>query len=123
MSDSEIRDWYLRKIAAIPDLDVEWVKSGATLEERARRAWKIRHDARLEARSMMKHPVEVALIRARDRLLYGNPEGPSFEYLVKAGRRDGLTSEQTFRRILEGAQVTNRAVDRVVLGRKPKRKR
>jgi hypothetical protein len=63
MTNSEIREWYLRKVATIPDLDLEWTKNGDLLEARARRAWEIRHNARREARSMMENKAEVEALR------------------------------------------------------------
>jgi hypothetical protein len=123
MSNSEIRDWYLRKVAAIPDFDLEWQKQGLSLEERAKRAWQIRHDARLQARDMMENPVEVEALRARDRKLYGHPDGPNFEQLLAQGRAKGLSVDQTLQAILAGAQITNDDVNERVLGRSARRKR
>jgi hypothetical protein len=117
MTNSEIRDWYLQKIAIIPQLDAEWIKQQVPLEDRARRAWKIRHDARVEARERMTDRVAVAMIRARDLLAYGHADGPTFEQLVAAARRRGLALEEAYGKIISGAQSSNEWVDRVF--RKP----
>lgn len=122
MTNSEIREWYLRKVAAIPDLVLQWQKENVPLEEQARRAWKIRHDARLEARDLASDRLGVTLIRARDLLYYGHSDGPAFEQLIAAARKKGLTPEETYRRIIAGAQKTNEILDRVVLGRRLKKK-
>jgi len=111
MTNSDVRKWYLGKVAAVPQLNAEWIKQQVPLEERARRAWKIRHVARLEARSVMKRRAEVTLLRARDRLMYGNPDGPTFNQLVQAGRNAGVSAEETFLRIIDGAQTTSGFVD------------
>lgn len=111
MSDSEVRDWYLRKIATIPELDAEWQNSQVSLEERARRAWKIRHDARREARELMDSRVDVVALKLRDLVIYGHTSGPTFAQLVSAGRRAGLSPEETHRRIISGAQTTNSFVN------------
>jgi hypothetical protein len=124
MTNSEIREWYLQKIATIPQLNAEWIKQQVPLKERARRAWKIRHDARVEARNLMADRVAVAMIRARDLLVYGHPDGPTFEQLVAAARRRGLmrglTEEEAYGQIISGAQSTNEWINRAVLGGKSK---
>jgi hypothetical protein len=72
-----------QRVAEISKLNLEWVAQGRSLEERARHAWQIRHEARTEARSMMESAVEIEDLRARDLRLYGNPDGPTFEQLVQ----------------------------------------
>jgi hypothetical protein len=56
MTNSEIRAWYQERVAEISKLNQEWISQGISLEDRAFRAWRIRHDARMEARSMMENP-------------------------------------------------------------------
>ena len=112
MTNSDIREWYLRKVATIPDLDLEWTKNGVLLEARARRAWEIRHNARREARSMMENKAEVEALRRRDLTIYGNPDGPTFAQLIAAGSDAGLSRDEILRRIIAGAQTTNEIVNR-----------
>lgn len=71
MTNREIRSWYLREVAKIAALDKGWQERGDSLEDRARQAWRRRHDLRLRAREMMEDPAEVELLRARDLMLYG----------------------------------------------------
>ena len=111
MTNKQIREWYRHEVSLIPELDKKWVSDGASLQERAQRAWKIRHDARLRARSMMENPDEVEMLRERDRQLYGDPDGPGFEQLVAEGQAQGFDAEEIFLRIIEGSHRTNPDVD------------
>ena len=112
MSNREIRKWYLERVAAISRLNKEWIAEGLSLETRARRAWQIRHDARLEARSMMENSAEVEDLKERDRRIYGNPDGPTFEQLVRELRREWGEGDEVFERIIAGAQTTSREANR-----------
>ena len=114
MTNQEVRVWYRRKVAKIPELDRQWKSDGASAELRARRAWQIRHDARLQARDMMEHSAEVELLRERDRQTYGNPDGPTFDQLVASFKKAGLTDDDVFERIISGATTANADVDRHV---------
>ncbi len=58
-------------------------------QARAEMAGGVRHGARLQARSMMPDPVEVELLRQRDVAVYGDLDGPTFEFLVEKLRRAG----------------------------------
>ena len=75
------------------------------------RAWRIRHEARLQARSMMENRDEIEDLRERDRRLYGNPDGPTFDQLVQEGRRRGLREDEVYEGIIGGSQATNREVN------------
>jgi hypothetical protein len=66
-----------QRVAEISKLNLEWVAQGRSLEEPARHAWQIRHEARTEARSVMESAVEIEELQARDLRLYGNPDGPT----------------------------------------------
>lgn len=80
MTNREVREWYLARNAAIRARDAELGAAGVSLEERARRDFEARHQARLEARGMMEDAAEVADLGRRDGAKYGDPDGPSFEY-------------------------------------------
>ena len=67
---------------------------------------------------MMEHPAEVELLRQRDRQIYGNPDGPTFDQLVAAFQEVGLKGDDVFERIVSGATTTNPGVDRDVNGGK-----
>jgi hypothetical protein len=82
-TNSEIRQWYLDRLSQIPELDKQWIKSGVSLKERAKMAWQFRQNKRLEARAFMKNEEEKELLRRRDTVKYGTPDGPTFEFLVK----------------------------------------
>ncbi len=111
MTNSKIRTWYRERVAEIAKLNQEWIALGIVLEERALRAWRIRHDARIEARSMMESAAEIEDLRERDRRLYGNPDGPTFDQLLEENRRGGFQDAEAYERIISGAQLTNREVN------------
>jgi hypothetical protein len=113
MTNSEIRAWYRERIAEIPKLNEEWIVQGVRLEERALRAWQIRHDARVQARSMMQNPVEIEDLRERDRRRYGNPDGPTFNQLIQENYQLGLQQDEVYARIISGSQATNREVNKL----------
>ena len=119
MTNEEIRSWYVTGVSAILPLNERWIREGASLEERARRAWRFRHDLRAAARALMQNSGEVEAMRARDSRLYGNPDGPTFEQLVNEGRARGFTKVQVYERIIQGSQSTNRDVDRKAGSTKP----
>jgi len=119
MTNEEIRSWYLAGVSAIHPLNERWVREGASLEERARRSWRFRHDLRAAARELMQDPVEMEALRARDLQLYGNPDGPTFEQLVEEEKARGLTEAQAYERIVQGSQSTNPEVNRKVGPSKP----
>ena len=111
-TNAEIRQWYMDQVAPIPDLNRQWLAEGLSAGERAAKAWSIRHTARLDARAMMGDPTEVELLRARDMALYGNVDGPPFEFLVEQGRQEGLEEQAVYEAIFEGAYRTNVGINR-----------
>jgi hypothetical protein len=111
MTNREIRAWYRERAAEIPSLSEDWIAQGVPLEERALRAWRIRHEARLQARSMMEDRDEIEDLRERDRRLYGNADGPTFDQLVQEGLERGLRRDEVYERIIVGSQATNREVN------------
>ena len=106
-SNAEVRRWYLDKVAAIPELNALWVEQGLSLRERAENAWRFRHEARLQARSMMADPAEVKLLRERDMVKYGNPDGPTFEYLVERLKEAGLDEDAIYEAIIYNSYRTD----------------
>ena len=111
-SNAEIRQWYLQQIAEIPALNQDWIAQGLSVVDRARKAWRIRHEARQAARSMMSNPTEVDLLRARDMAKYGNPEGPTFEVLVTKLRSSGLEGESIYEAIVDNSYQTDAELNR-----------
>ncbi len=111
-TNREVRTWYLNEVAAIPALDEQWQAGGVPLPDRARRAWEIRHRARVAARAMMADPVEVKMLNHRDLVKYGNQDGPTFEQLVDQAQAKGLTGEQAYESILSSSTTTDESTNR-----------
>jgi hypothetical protein len=111
-TNAEIREWYLKEVAVIHDLHKQWLAQGLSAKERARRAWRIRHDARLKARAMMADREEVEMLEVSDTIEYGRPDGPTFEFLVKKCREAGLKGNAVYEAIIEGSYRTNRGVNK-----------
>jgi hypothetical protein len=61
---------------------------------------------------MMAEPAEVELLRARDRAVYGSPDGPTFAFLVEQGRQAGLEDNAIYEAIIEGSYRTNTGITR-----------
>jgi len=111
-TNAEIRKWYLEQVARIPELNRQWLAQGLSARERAEAAWRIRHEARLVERAMMIDPAEVALLQARDLAEYGNPDGPTFEFLVEKLKDAGLEGDGVYEAIVEGSYRTSAGVNR-----------
>jgi hypothetical protein len=109
--DGEVRAYYLRTVASIGPADAGWRREGVPAEERARRAFRIRHEARVTARAMMKDPAEVRLLEARDQQKYGHPDGPTFDELVARQKDKGLAGDAVYEAIVESAQRTDGLVN------------
>jgi hypothetical protein len=109
--DGEVRAYYLRTVAAIGPENDGWKRQGLPAEERARRAFQIRHDARETARAMMKSSAEVALLEARDSRKYGHPDGPTFDELVARQKAKGALGDAVYEAIVESAQRTDGIVN------------
>lgn len=106
-TNAEIRQWYNDQVAPIPTLNEQWLKQGLNAEQRARKAQEIRHHARVQARAYMQDKNEVADLQARDKEKYGNPDGPTFDYLVAANKKKGLTGDAVFEEIIGSSNRTN----------------
>jgi hypothetical protein len=111
MTNAQVRQWYKDEVSRIPSLNLSWLANGESAEQRARKAWEIRHNARLKARDMMENLQEVQLLRKRDLAKYGHPDGPTFAYLVNHWARSGLRGDKIYEAIIEDAQITNADVD------------
>jgi len=70
------------------------------VEERAKKAYEIRHNARLKAREMMQNKDEVLALQKRDLKKYGNPDGPTFDQLIKKHQDESTGS--VFEKIISG---------------------
>ena len=112
MTNQEIRRWYNEQVGVIEEFNIQWKAEGIVIGDRARNAWEIRHKARLMARDMMLDKEEVEGLRARDLKLYGDPNGPRLDYLIRAAEMLGLTGDNVFEWIIKGAQRTNIEVNK-----------
>jgi hypothetical protein len=63
---------------------------------------------------MMENTTEVEDLAERDRRLYGNPDGPTFDQLVEENYRRGFQRNEVYERIISGSQTTNRAVNELL---------
>lgn len=106
-TDCEIRVWYNYQVVAIPVINNRWIENEMSLKERAERAYRLRHNARVNARFMMSSPIEMKALQARDMLKYGNPDGPSFEYLVEKSVNSGMTKQQAYEKIITSSARTD----------------
>jgi len=111
-TNAEIRKWYLEQVAKVPELNEQWLAEGLSAKGRAKKAWQIRHDARLAARAMMTDLEEIEDLRQRDIVEYRNPDGPTFEFLAQEWREAGLKGDAVYVAIIEGAHRTNRGTDK-----------
>ncbi|WP_375745938.1 hypothetical protein NR800_15100 [Corallococcus interemptor] len=111
-TNSEIRAWYKQQVAGIPANDAKLAAQGASLEDRAKAAHAIRHQARVDARQFMG-TFESALLKARDFFKYGRLDGPSFDQLVGEAKKSGLSEAQAYDKIINSSQRTNQAVDNI----------
>jgi hypothetical protein len=106
-NNCEIRQWYNYQVVAIPVINQRWIEIGMSPEERAKRAYEIRHRARINARYMMPDKGEVQALESRDQQKYGNPDGPTFEQLLSRAQADGDSAEAAYREIIQSASRTN----------------
>ncbi|HKC62382.1 MAG TPA: hypothetical protein VKB86_02035 [Pyrinomonadaceae bacterium] len=113
-TNAEIRQWYLEQVFRIIELNKEWLEQGLSAKERAEKAWGIRRGARLQSRAMMADPTEVELLPQRDISLYGDPDGPTFEFLVEKLRKSGLEAGAIYEAIIEGAYRTDSGVNKLL---------
>jgi PII-like signaling protein len=61
---------------------------------------------------MMADSLEVELLRQRDIAQYGSPDGPTFRYLVKKLKKEGLEGNDLYEAIVEFVSSTNAGVNR-----------
>jgi hypothetical protein len=110
-TNRQARQLYLERVAGIAAEVEAWQKQQIPAEEQARRAYQVRHDARMTARAMMSDPAELAALQERDRAKYGDPDGPTFEWLLERARGKGLEGDAAYLSIVESAQRTDASVN------------
>ncbi|MBE7448948.1 MAG: hypothetical protein HS111_08640 [Kofleriaceae bacterium] len=111
-TNAGVRDWYNGEVARIGAQNAAWKAAGVPLEARARRAYEVRHQARLKARQMMRRRDEVDRVEARDQVKYGDLDGPTFDQLLAESMGQGLTREQALERILGSSTQTSEEYNR-----------
>ena len=111
-TNEEIRIWYNAQSGMVPELNKVWKNNGMSAEERAKKAFEIRHLARLKARSVMKDNKEVRELQKRDKEKYGNPDGPTFESLVKKAKDSGLDGDEVYESIIDSSSRTDETYNR-----------
>lgn len=110
-TNGQARQLYLERVAAIAGEVETWKARQIPAEEQAHRAYQIRRDARMTARAMMSDPAELAALQERDRAKYGDPDGPTFEWLLERNKAKGLEGEAAYLAIVESAQRTDAGVN------------
>jgi hypothetical protein len=113
-SNKDIRVRYLCDVAQIAPQNIEWKTQNVSIEERAKKAFEIRHNARKTARAMMQSTAEVDMLKQRDQAKYGSPDGPTFDWLVEKAKGKGLTGDAIYQEIIESAQRTNEDVNKAL---------
>lgn len=111
MSNVDVRNWYINQTSDVPELNQQWIEEGVPIEERALRAYEIRHDARIEAREMMSDYNAVGALQQRDVIEYGNPNGPTFEYLIDKAKAKGLTGDDIYNYIIGSSSRTDQTTN------------
>ncbi len=107
LSNTDVRYWYNQTVEPIPKLNEQWIRHNVSLEGRAINSYGIRHDARLQARSLMANPADVELLQTRDLAKYGNPNGPTFEYLYDGYASMGYSDREIYQAIIDSSRMTN----------------
>ena len=111
-TNKQIRKWYLKELAKLLKMDEEWIKDGISLRKRARLAWRYRHDKRVEARAFMQNKSEVLMLNLRDQKKYGTSYGPTFDFLVRQLKQDGVKGNDIFEAIIKGSYRTDAGVNK-----------
>lgn len=103
----EIRKWYNYQVVAISIINKRWIEQGISLRDRAKQAYTLRHNARINARFMMKDKATVKKFEVRDYQKYGNRNGPTFSYLVDKLKAKGIVGEEGYREIIKSSSRTS----------------
>ncbi len=106
-TNAEIRLWYNNQVVVIPSLNKGWTADGLGAVKRAELAFEIRHNARINARLLMQNRDEVEMLRQRDMKKYGNPDGPTFLYLVEKNCAKGLKGDEIYEEIIKSSYRTS----------------
>ncbi len=117
-TNDEVRDYYNDTARSIKAQNEEWKAAGMSAEDRARRTYAIRKNARLTGRAMMSDEAEVAALRKRDSSPehHGGagkvrPDGPTFDDLVEKARAKGFAGDDIYEEIIRTASTTDEATN------------
>jgi hypothetical protein len=113
-SNVQVREHYLRMVARIGASNDDWKKQGLKAEDRAKKAFQMRYEARLICRAMMTDKELLEALRARDQRKFGHPDGPTFDELVKHEEKKGLKGDAVFEAIVASAQRTDAIVNELI---------
>lgn len=103
LSNKETRLWYKAHDSKIPDL----ADSSLPLRERAKQAFELRNQFRMQARDLMADQ------EARTELDAKHPN-PSFEQMLEHKRlKYNLSEEEAYKDILRSSQTTNKKYDKI----------
>lgn len=111
-ADCDIRQRYLTTAAQLLQKNNEWQQRALALDLRAQCAFAWRHHARLVARNAMDNQWEIGLLRLRDIVKYGDPDGPVFSTLLSRQYTQGNDSNTAYNSIIQSAQQTDGDVNR-----------
>lgn len=106
-TNCEIRLWYNYQVVAVGIINKKWEEDGIDLKTRAEKAYELRHQARVNARFMMQNKDEVKYLQERDLKKYGNPDGPTFDYLLKKNTDKGLSLAAAYQSIIDSSSRTD----------------
>ena len=111
-TNREIREWYFEQVARIRILNDQWIEEGLLVQVRAYRTWEIRHSSRLRSRTMMGNQRQIHLLQERDLTKYGNPDGPTFQFLVENNEKLGLVGDAIYEAIIVSSMKMNIGVNK-----------
>ncbi len=120
-SKDAARDWYHDRIADFAALDDAWKAQGLPLPERARRAFEMRHNARLGTREQQPKTT-VLEYEVRDAGKYGDPDGPTFDQLVAKLTAKGKTLDQAYEAIIASSRRSDPGYDERAQAQKDRRR-
>jgi filamentous hemagglutinin len=97
LNNIEARRWYHQELARIP----QQIDRSQPLEQQARQAYRLRHDAQMQARRAMRDRASVAAL----------PEPRTWEALVARYRDAGLSGDAVWQAIIDAASRAGQDID------------
>ncbi|MEL6498013.1 MAG: transglutaminase domain-containing protein [Planctomycetota bacterium] len=110
----DVRASYKRSLAEIQNEVVQMQNSGASLQTQARYVHHRRNALKMRAQEELGL-IDRSAARARNRVKYGNPEGPTFEQMLTKARDDyGLVGDDAYRFVIGSGQRSNTGINRAL---------